>query len=533
MVQKTANEILAFSDRNADVRVLPGETVVITGPNGVGKSSFIQEISPPGAHERFFGSRQIYFHSEETTALSETLNNVLQNISYSTTRFRTPYGEQHLKSVIRRVVDRQYEANNNIIQAQNDGASFEDAKLDNPLPTDQINGIFEMARLAVRVHPSGQSLQASRGGSKFGIDRLSDGERAALLLVAAIIIQKPNSVLLLDEPERHLNPSISGPLVSAAIRLRADISYVFSTHDLPLIDWLRPEKIIHISDSTITSHESDTRSYTYSILGAGDGIPEELRHAILGSRRALLLVEGTATSEDKALYSLAFPGWNVVGREGWGAVTSGVTSLVDNETYHWLKVAGIVDGDGRDEREREILTEKGIFALPLPTIENVFALAGVVSQMAQADFDRSGGSPVSERLETIEQQVRQVLTASRNDIIARRVMWAANRALEGRKVSIDDVRRGAANIDGVNIQSISLLMNEEFEIAMAKSSVFEAMKVLPIKNSRVPATIAKIIGYETSRKYYRAVLHQIEVGTDRGRSILDTIKENLPSLPST
>lgn len=530
-MQKSAREILGFAPGFGEVNIAPGDTIVITGPNGVGKSAFIQSLLPTGPYERFFGSRQIYFQSDETTEVGQALSTLLATIPQNATRFRNPYGEQHLKSVIRRIIDEQHRATSNIVSMQNEGVSFADAKLENPLPIDQINSVFESGRLAVRVETNGASLRALRGRFRFGIERLSDGERAALLLVGAVIIQSPGATLLIDEPERHLNPSISGPLIAAAVRLRSDIGFVFATHDLSLIDWLRPDKIIHISDSSPVTDYSDDRVYNYAILGSGDGIPEELRYAILGSRRALLLVEGTATSEDKALYSRVYPEWNVVGREGWAAVTAGVSSLSENNSYHWLEVAGLIDGDGRDESERAILSAKGIYPLPLPTIENVFALRDVVAEMAWADFERSGGTTVEDRLIEIEAQIKDGILSSRDEIVSRRVLWAANRALEGRKVSFNDVRSGAESTPSVNIAEIRRALDAEFEEAMEAASAFEALKVLPIKNSRIPALIAKGIGYDNAKKYYRAVLHQIESGSDRGKRILEVVKSNLPVLP--
>ncbi len=531
-MQKSAREILGFTPGIGEVNVAPGETVVVTGPNGVGKSAFIQSITPTGPYERFFGSRQIYFQSDETTEIGQALSTLLATIPHNSNRFRNPYGEQHLKSVIRRIIDSQHTATSKIVSMQNEGVSFADAKLQNPLPIDQINSVFEAARLAVRLESNGASLRALRGGSRFGIERLSDGERAALLLVGAVIIQSTGASLLVDEPERHLNPSISGPLIAAAVRLRSDIGFVFATHDLSLIDWLRPDKIIHISDSSLVSEHSDDRIYSYAILGSGDGIPEELRYAILGSRRALLLVEGTATSEDKALYGHVYPEWNIVGREGWGAVSAGVSSLSENNSYHWLEVAGLVDGDGRDESERNVLAAKRVFALSLPTIENVFALKDVVAEMAGADFERSGGEPVEDRLRVTEAKIKAGLLSGRHEIVSRRVLWAANRELEGRKVSFNDVRNGAEIIPAVDLAELRRTLDAEFEEAINAASAFEALRILPIKNSPIPALIATGIGYDNAKKYYRAVLHQIESGSDRGKRILDVVKSNLPNLPT-
>ncbi len=224
-------------------------------------------------------------------------------------------------------------------------------------------------------------------GVPYTIDLLSDGERAGLLLICSALVQPTNSFLLIDEPERHLNPSISGPLISAIVRARPDIGYVLATHDLQLIEWLHPSRILHVRDSNIISAPGspvEAREYSISVLDSKGDIPEELRYALLGSRRALLLVEGTNTSEDKVLYSLIYPDWNVVAKGGCDTIISSVSALEGNGAYHWLKVAGIVDRDGREQIEILALTGKGIFTLPVPTIENIFCVKEIVRAMAQA-----------------------------------------------------------------------------------------------------------------------------------------------------
>lgn len=90
--------------------------------------------------------------------------------------------------------------------------------------------------MSLTIDPLG--LLVCRGDSKYQIDQMSDGERAAFFLAGAIITQDVDSTILIDEPERHLHPSISGPLVQAAIRTRTDLAFAFSTHDLNFIEYM-------------------------------------------------------------------------------------------------------------------------------------------------------------------------------------------------------------------------------------------------------------------------------------------------------
>ena len=68
----------------------------------------------------------------------------------------------------------------------------------------------------------------------YGIEQLSDGERSALLLASEVLTAPKGTLLLLDEPERHLHRSIISPLLSGLFAQRSDCNFVISTHDLLL-----------------------------------------------------------------------------------------------------------------------------------------------------------------------------------------------------------------------------------------------------------------------------------------------------------
>jgi energy-coupling factor transporter ATP-binding protein EcfA2 len=535
MKEKTAREILSLGPgEGSELELAPGGVVVITGPNGVGKSAFIEQVRGSGTAsvERFFGGRQVAFGSGDTDQVGQGVSKLLASLPNNVSRFYHPWGEQHLKSIVRRVLDKQAQTAQDIVRLVKDGTPIQAAETAKPQPITQINSVFASGRLSVRLDMEDGKLVAKRDGETYGIERLSDGERAALLLVGAIVIQPKNGYILIDEPERHLNQSIAGPFIAAAVRTRPDLGFVLSTHDLSLIDWLRPDDIIHISECKMMSAGAENRRYCYSLLGAGDGLPEELRNAILGSRRAVLLVEGTVTSEDRSLYGHIYPGWNVVPREGWDTVVTDVTSLNNNAEYHWLQAAGLVDGDGRSPEEVAVLKSKSVYALPMPTIENIFLHRSVVAEMAEAAAKLQGAPSGEARMTDIENQVRPLIERHKEEIIARRVMWSANRQLASQKVSLEKAKAGQAEIPAIDLNAIRKSVSDEFVTAIQHASVFDVIEKLPIKNTKIPSAVSKNAGFDNFKAFARAVLTQIELGSEAGERILKTIRDVLPTLPN-
>ncbi|MBD8650850.1 AAA family ATPase [Rhizobium sp. CFBP 13726] len=533
-MKKEVHEILRLGQSGAELTLAPGDTFVVTGPNGVGKSAFLAHVPSDFSVERFFGSRAISFTSDETSEVGQTVQTLMANIAGSTNRYLNHWGEQHLKSVVKRLMQKESQAAQDIVKKLNGGATYLEVREKVLLPLNQLNSVFEAGRLPVHLYvdESGE-LCAKRGNASFGINRMSDGERAALLVVAAILVRPKNSFILIDEPERHLNPSISGPLIAAAVRARPDVGFLFATHDLSLIEWLKPEKIIHIQDSEMMfGSVNDQRRYTYAILGQGEDLPETLRYALLGSRKALLIVEGTASSEDRALYSHVYPNWNVIPREGSGSVQAGVAALRENGDYHWLRVAGLIDGDGRSLDERQVLERKQVFSLPVPTIENIFFMKEILFEMASAVQELFGLPTAQERLDLVEKELRNLLLEEKDEMIARRVAWAANRALESKKVSVDEIRANKKTIDPIDLLELKSTIKSEYDLATLKGDVYEALGIMPIKNTKIPGRLAKSMGYGSAKSYYQAILTQIQNKTERGARIITLIQASLPPLPA-
>jgi ATPase subunit of ABC transporter with duplicated ATPase domains len=207
---------------------LPSGTVtLIVGPNGVGKSALLQDIYrklPTGQANYYPGHRQITFsHGWENLQMSLTdLDNNLFAQIEGFNRYKSVWPEEQFKSVLRRIQNAEAAYNEELIEQLRTGGDAAYLLSQKGSPVQLLNTIFQTARMAVSFKLTDIGLTAVRDNSEYQVDRLSDGERAALFLAAAIVNRRSEGVLLIDEPERHLHPSISAPLISAAVRARPE-----------------------------------------------------------------------------------------------------------------------------------------------------------------------------------------------------------------------------------------------------------------------------------------------------------------------
>ena len=56
------------------------------------------------------------------------------------------------------------------------------------------------------------------------------GKEPKDIIAAEVLTAKPDTLVLLDEPERHLHRSIISPLLNSLISKRRDCSFIVSTH---------------------------------------------------------------------------------------------------------------------------------------------------------------------------------------------------------------------------------------------------------------------------------------------------------------
>ena len=212
---------------------------------------------------------------------------------------------------------------------------------------------------------------------------MSDGEKSALLLAAEVLTTPEESIYIIDEPERHLHRSISAGLVEAIIKDRPDSHFVILTHDLELAAALGEGAGQVYS---LTAVRMDRRGAPTD--GNCFRSTRQLRFlkahalAILGGRRDLLFIEGEKHSLDLRLYKLLFPNWSLYPAGGCDQVIRAVTGLRDSQSHHWLNARGVVDGDGRTEVEKSSLHARGILALPVSEVENLYYSDAVMRAVA-------------------------------------------------------------------------------------------------------------------------------------------------------
>lgn len=210
---------------------------------------------------------------------------------------------------------------------------------------------------------------------KYSANQMSDGERAVLYFAAQILCVPQNKTLIIDEPEVHLHRSIMNRLWRSLMALRDDCLFVVITHDTTFASSLE-------SSDKYWIKSYDGKNWEIARISGCD-LPEDLLLDVLGSRKGVLLVEGTSNSYDTRLYAKYYEGWHVVPCGGCENVISYVRAFSRMGGLHRCAVRGIVDRDYRSDAEITALERDGICVLPVAEVENLFLVEKLLTVVSK------------------------------------------------------------------------------------------------------------------------------------------------------
>ena len=403
-----------------------GDRLFIVGANGSGKSALIQHLvtsQPKDKTRRIAAHRQTWLHSGSIDITPRGRKDFAQNS-------RSWEAQDNARWMERDGQTRQLAVLFDLIAADNTQARSTRSELRQVDPKNQkdvsivvekaqkevplferLNALLALGTLTVSIENSNdEEILARHGanGARFSIAQMSDGERNAALIAAEVLTVEPGTVMLIDEPERHLHRSIIEPFFSALFERRKDCAFVVSTHEVALPVANPEARILIIRSCDWNGDKAD--KWDAELLEANMPLPEDLKRAILGARRKILFVEGTVDSLDQPLYSALFPDILVEPKGSCGEVKEAVIGLRKSYDLHHADVFGLIDRDDRDEEDDiKKLSQDGVFALDVYSVEGLYCCSDVIEAVAREQAKELEYN-ADEMIKEIQQKVLSVLS---------------------------------------------------------------------------------------------------------------------------
>ena len=354
---------------------------------------------------------------------------------------------------------------------------------------------------------------------------MSDGERAVFYLVAQTLVVGEDSVLVIDEPELHLHPSIMTLLWDELGAARPDCAFVFITHSLEFAA-ARP------GDKYVVREYQSGPTWTVDPVPHDSGFSEEFTTLILGSRRPVLFVEGTASSLDRSIYDACYPDHLVLPLESCDAVIHAVASMRTNAALTRVTCHGILDGDHRSADDIDYLRGLGVMVLPVAELENVFLLPEVSRAIAAHEAHEGDGldarlhelrqavfasirSPDQKRATVLRYVARQI------DRLMKRVDLSATTSVKELKQSFD------GNVESVDVDTLASVVEHQIESAIRADDLSALLAFYEDKG--LLALAARHLK-DSKRESFKAWLERI-LRKDSAPELTRAIGDALPALP--
>ncbi|WP_375559918.1 DUF4435 domain-containing protein [Bernardetia sp. OM2101] len=288
-------------------------------------------------------------------------------------------------------------------------------------------------------------------GIAYNINEMSDGEKVMLYLIGQCLLVPDNSILIIDEPEIHINKSILAYLWNQIEAKKPNCLFIYITHDLDFALSRNNSQKIWVKSYNKNS-TNNIQIWDWEFLNQTDNIPEELTLKLLGNRKPILFVEGVKNkSLDLKIYEAIYTDYTVIARDGCDKVIEATKTFKDNPSLHFNKVFGIVDRDYRSDDEVESLKNNGIYTLDLAEIENLFCIIELIEIIAD-----NQGKDKNEVLEQITDFVIKKLEGNLEEQVSKRTAseigyrlnTLSNQKIQGKenmKNEFDKVTRNLSN----------------------------------------------------------------------------------------
>lgn len=512
-----------------------GGILFILGANGTGKSSLISQLfnSHHQHAKRISAHRQTWFTSNALDLTPQSRDRLDEEIQHQdrqvNSRYIEEYAEIKIGVTIFDLIDAVANLDRKIANLVRNGKNQEASKeAETPSPLQVTNELLRLSNIPIEISlEDKQKILASRANSSdapYSIAELSDGERSALLIIAAVLTAKPNTLLLIDEPERHLHRSIISPLLTLLFEQRRDCAFVVSTHEVMLpVDNPNASTLLL---RTCRYESAKAKSWKADLLSPGVSVDDTLKRDLLGSREKIIFVEGTTTSLDAPMYSILFPNVSIIPKESCLDVENAVKSLRDNMDLHWVEAWGIVDNDGRSAENVEHLKNNHVYALSHYSVESLYYHPEIVKRVASRQAEVTDDDATN----LCNQAVTEAVSAVRDKkthLISKAVNRRLRREYSESFPSKENIQNKNIIKIEIDIDAIRIAENQQLEKLITNNQFEQLLQHYPLRESGALSKIAQKIGLK--RQKYETAVRKLVREDASTRSFLKQFFDDLPS----
>lgn len=349
--------------------------------------------------------------------------------------------------------------------------------------------------------------------------RLSDGERAVIYYIAAVLYAPADSVIFINSPEMFLHPTIMQSLWSRIEMLRPDCIFAYTTHDLEFTSSRNDATVIWVRD-----YDPAVHTWDYTILPDAD-LTDDVFRAIIGARKPMLFIEGDGVhSIDSKLYPLVFREFTVRSLGSCNKVIEATRTFNDLNALHHMDSYGIVDRDRRDSHEVDYLRGKRVMVPEVAEIENILMLEDVIKTVA-ASRGRNPEKVFAKVKNAVISQFAQSLKQQALQHTRHKVKRTVEYRIDGRFTNIEMLEKHILSLrDEIEPRRIYETFCREFHRYVDSGDYASVLKVYNQKSMLSGSNVAALCGLKNKDEYIAVIIDLLSRHGEAAATISAAIK---------
>lgn len=526
-IPRTNQEISQFE-------VSKGSLTFLLGANGSGKSTLLHHFkSQNRTAKRISAQRQVWLESDFVSMTAaqkkQQEDSWFHRDSMEEARYKDKNALNKAHATIFDIVAAENHSARILASALKAGEHDKVAELSREGSLlDQMNTILKSSNFDLEITIAERDQVCAKRGEMplYGIAELSDGERNALLLIADVLLSSKDSLILLDEPERHLHRSISAPLLQTLISYRPDCAFVIATHDLQLpLDTENSNAIL------VRDFEPSAKLWEVDFVSNIQELDPQLSEVVLGSRSKILFIEGNQSSLDIQLYHRIFPDFTIHALGSCTEIERVVRGLNNAQGLHWIEAFGIIDRDNRSDEEINQLQAENIFSLSHYSVESLYYHPDIVKVMLERAAVIHELDPVQVFNSMVSQAIQKLDNGTVNRLCSLLVQRRVRNELTRKSPDWKTIMNGLpASIEMTASEVQEHLSAEQgiFKQALENTDLALLISRYPLRQTPVLDLIASSGPFKDRKSYESAVRKAVSSGDLKDKLI--TLLEPMYSL---
>jgi hypothetical protein len=245
-------------------------------------------------------------------------------------------------------------------------------------------------------------------------------------------------------------------------------------------------------------------TFEADLVSANETIDDEIKSDILGARRTILFTEGTDKSLDKPLYSLVFPNTSVVAKESCRDVERVVCGIRDSDGLHWVTAFGIVDNDGRTQENIDQLKAKGIYAVPIYSVESIYYHPDIQRRIAERHAAVTGDDAPT-RLANAKLAALAAVRLHIPRLSELAALRAIRKRVLGHLPTKEKIAEGSPIEISINVAALTLVERKRLQAIVDGDDFLAIVSHYPVRETPALTEIAAKLGFRNRDQYEGAV----------------------------